>query len=250
MIQQKTMTLEDMPSVEEALNKASELWRVPVEELHSEVISEEKSGFLGLGAKKLTVKITGPEDPDLITKGVAFLDEVLKLMNFEASTKQNENDRNMIEIEGKDASDYVVGRYGDALKSMEYLVNLALRDPKKEPRLKVDSCGYRARRSKSLERLAEATARQAIKFGRPIKLEPMESWERWVIHTTLKSNPEVSTESVGESPSRKVVVMPNFEANAESEFTPGPAMMRVRALKERNNARNNRSRSGSRKFRR
>ena len=104
------MTLEDMPSVEEALNKASELWRVPVEELHSEVISEEKSGFLGLGAKKLTVKITGPEDPDLITKGVAFLDEVLKLMNFEASTKQNENDRNMIEVEGKDASDYVVGR--------------------------------------------------------------------------------------------------------------------------------------------
>ncbi|MBQ7733566.1 MAG: Jag N-terminal domain-containing protein [Synergistaceae bacterium] len=250
MIQQKTITLENMSSVEEALNKASELWRIPVEELHSEVISEEKSGFLGLGAKKFTVKVTGPDDPDLTTKGVAFLDEVLRLMDFEASTKQDENDRNMIEVEGKDASDYVVGRYGDALKAMEYLVNLALRDPKKEPRLKVDSCGYRARRAKSLERLAEATARQAIKFGRPIKLEPMESWERWVIHTTLKGNPAVSTESVGESPSRKVVVMPNFEANVESEFTPGPAMMRVRAMKERSNVRNSRNQSGRRKFRR
>lgn len=249
MIQERTITLENVSSVEEALNKASELWRIPVEELHSEIISEEKSGFLGLGAKKFTVKITGPEDPDLITKGVTFIDEVLKLMDFDARAKQNENDRNTIEVEGKDSADYVVGRYGDALKAMEYLVNLALRDPKKEPRLKVDSCGYRERRAKSLERLAEATARQAIKFGRPIKLEPMESWERWVIHTTLKNNPDVSTESVGESPSRKVVIMPNFEANAESEFTPGPAMMRVRAMKERSNARNNRN-QGSRKFRR
>ena len=252
MIQERTMTLE-VSSVEEALNKASELWRVPVEELHSEIINEEKSGFLGLGAKKLTVTITGPDEPDLISKGVAFLDEVLKLMDFDSHAKQNENDRNMIEVEGPDSSDYVVGRYGDALKAMEYLVNLALRDPKKEPRLKVDSCGYRERRTKSLERLAEATARQAVKFGRPVKLEPMESWERWVIHTTLKDNPDVSTESVGESPSRKVVIMPNFEASveSESEFTPGPAMMRIRALKERNNARNNnKNSSGSRRFRR
>ena len=251
MIQERTMTLE-VSSVEEAMNKASELWRVPVEDLHSEIINEEKSGFLGLGAKKLTVTITGPDEPDLISKGVAFLDEVLKLMDFDAHTKQNENDRNMIEVEGPDSSDYVVGRYGDALKAMEYLVNLALRDPKKEPRLKVDSCGYRERRTKSLERLAEATARQAVKFGRPVKLEPMESWERWVIHTTLKNNSDVSTESVGEAPSRKVVIMPNFEAGAESEaeFTPGPAMMRIRALKERNNARNSKNPSGSRRFRR
>ena len=114
---------------------------------------------------------------------------------------------------------------------MEYLVNLALRDPKFEPRIKINSCGYRERRTKSLERLAEATARQAVKYSRPVRLEPMASWERWVIHTTLKDRNDITTESVGEPPMRKVVVMPKYDP--ERDGAAGPATMRIRARRDR-----------------
>ena len=150
-------------------------------------------------------------DIALAARGVEFANEILKLMDIEAEAV--ERDRNLLEITGSDAQDYIVGRYGDALKSLEYLVNLTLRDPRNEPRLKIDSCGYRERRIKSLERLAEATARQVLKFGRPMRLDPMASWERWVIHTTLKDRKDVTTESIGEPPMRKVVVSPKYDAN-------------------------------------
>ena len=237
MMEERRITLE-AASVEEAMREVSNLWKLPSEELHAEVLSEEREGFLGLfGSRKMKVEITATAEPDIMTRGTKFVDEILRLMDFDAHAKASEIERNMLEIEGEDAADYVVGRYGDALKGMEYLVNLALRDPKNEPRLKVDSCGYRARRSKSLERLAEATARQAVKYGRPVRLDPMAAWERWVIHTTLKDRDDVTTESVGETPNRKVVIIPKFEP--DEVRMPGPASMRVRAQRERINSSGN-----------
>ena len=253
MIERK-ITLE-VSDVKDALIEASKQWKIPVEDLHAEVLSEEteKGGFLGLfggGKKKLTVEVSCITKTDLLSRGVDFVNEVLKLMDFQAECTASEG--NMLNIEGEDAADYVVGRYGDAIRGMEYIVNLALRDPKSEPRLKVDSCGYRERRTKSLERLAEATARQAVKFGRPIRLDPMASWERWVIHSTLKDHGDVTTESIGEPPMRKVVVMPKYDP--DNVRTPGPATMRVRAQKEiteRNERerRNNSPSSSRRRFR-
>lgn len=244
MTREKKLTLE-VTEIQEALNEASTQWNIPVEELKAEVISTERGGFLGLfGSKKVKVEVTATEpEPDLMTKAKEFVDEVLKLMDIDAHSVLPESesaDKNMLDVQGEEAADYFVGRYGDALKGMEYLVNLALRDPRSEPRIKIDSCGYRERRTKSLERLAEATARQAVKFGRPVRLDPMASWERWVIHTTLKSRGDVTTESVGETPNRKVVVIPKFEP--DEVRMPGPATLRVRAQRERSermNTRNN-----------
>ncbi|MBR4196001.1 MAG: Jag N-terminal domain-containing protein [Synergistaceae bacterium] len=232
MIQERKITLE-VPDVQEALNEASRQWKLPVEDLHAEILSTERDGFLGLfGSKKIRVEVTANARPDIMARGLEFVGEILRLMDFDAHPAMSETERNMIDIQGDDAADYVVGRYGDALKGLEYIVNLALRDPKTEPRIKIDSCGYRERRTKSLERLAEATARQAVKFGRPVRLDPMASWERWVIHTTLKNRSDVTTESVGESPSRKVVVIPKFEP--EEVRMPGPATLRVRVQRELN----------------
>ena len=251
----------EAPSLDSALSDVSKQWQIPVEKLKAEILSETRKGFLGLGGKILKIEISAPEEVSenkieefhqedsisesesesqaeylserskLLAKGADFVNETLKLMDFEAKAVISEGSKNMLDIQGKDAQDYVVGRYGDALKGMEYLVNLALRDPKSEPRIKIDSCGYRERRTKSLERLAEATARQAIKYGRPVRLEPMASWERWVIHTTLKDRNDISTESVGEPPLRKVVIMPKFDP--EEEATAGPATMRIRARREK-----------------
>ena len=245
MIERKIVL--EASDVDEALIEASKQWKIPVEDLKAEVLSEEKGGFLGLfgGKKKLQVEVTCEAKEDLISRGVSFVNDVLKLMDFNAECVAAP--ANTLDIEGEDAADYVVGRYGDAIRGMEYLVNLALRDPKSEPRLKVDSCGYRERRTKSLERLAEATARQAVKYGRPIRLDPMASWERWVIHTTLKNHSDVTTESVGEPPMRKVVVMPKYDP--DNVRMPGPAMMRVRSQRERSE-RNNSNHPSGRRFRR
>lgn len=239
--EEKRITLE-VSSIDEAIELASREWEIPAENLRAQVISETREGFLGIfGSKKLKVEVRAiitENQTDLISRGIEFVNETLKRMDINAESKISESEKNTLDINGDDAADYVVGRYGDCIRAMEYLVNLALRDPKKEPRLKIDSCGYRARRTKSLERLAEATARQAVKFGRPVRLDPMASWERWVIHNTLKNRDDVTTESIGEPPTRKVVVMPKFDP--DNVRAPGPATMRFRAQKERSE-RNNRN---------
>ena len=223
-------------NIDEAIEEASRQLNIPTEDLRAHVISETREGFLGIfGTKKLTVEVCAiitENKPDLISQGIEFVNETLRLMDIQAETKLIDTEKNMLDISGDEAEDYVVGRYGDCIRALEYLVNLALRDPKKDPRLKINSCGYRERRTASLERLAEATARQVVKFGRPVRLDPMASWERWVIHNTLKDREDVMTESVGEPPTRKVVVMPKFAA--DDTRAPGPATMRIRAQRERN----------------
>lgn len=202
----------DVSSVKEALDLASKQWEVSADNLKAEVLSSERS-FLGLFGNKLKVEVS-PVRPLLHLRATALANSLLELMGMQAEAVLRED--GTIEIEGEDAADYIIGHYGDALKSIEYLLNLILRDPSFEPRLRIDSCGYRERRTRSLERLAEATARQALDYGRPIRLDPMLSWERWVIHTALKDRDDVRTESVGEPPLRKVVIMPRFDADDAS----------------------------------
>ena len=139
----------DVNTVEEALDLASRQWGVPAEELRSEVIGSEKV-FLGLFGKKLKVEVTLPER-SLLCRGLDFVDDLLKLMDLRADTVLREEE-NVVDIEGQDA-EILVGRHGDGLKSMEYLLNLALRDPGSQPRVRLDSNSYRERRIRSLERL-------------------------------------------------------------------------------------------------
>ncbi|MBR1418881.1 MAG: Jag N-terminal domain-containing protein, partial [Synergistaceae bacterium] len=200
----------EVSDVNEALELASKEWEIDAKSLKAEVLSSER-GFLGLFGNKLKVEVT-PVKPLLHLKATRLANDLLSLMGMDAAA--NLRDDGTIEIEGADAADYIIGHYGDALKSIEYLLNLILRDPSFEPRLRIDCCGYRERRTRSLERLAEATARQALDYGRPIRLDPMLSWERWVIHTALKNRDDVRTESVGEPPLRKVVIMPRFDAES------------------------------------
>ena len=199
----------EVGSVDEAMEAASARWDLPRDQLQAEVVGSGRK-VLGLFGGKLKVEVR-PAGNLLLLRGVSFLNRLFELMDVEADAALTEED--LIEVRGADAADCIVGHYGDVLKSLEYLLNLALRDPCAEPRVRLDSCGYRERRTRSLERLAEATARQAVEYGRPIRLDPMLSWERWVIHMTLKDREDVRTESIGEPPLRKVVVMPKFEVS-------------------------------------
>jgi spoIIIJ-associated protein len=212
-VSQVTCLVLETSSVEDALKEASKQWGVPVDGLRAEIVGEEK-GFLGLFGKKLKVRVE-PGAPPLLIRSRVFLTEVLNHMGLHAAPDLPE-DSSPISIEGQDA-DILVGRYGDGLKALEYLLNLALRASGEEPRVRLDSGGYRERRKQSLERLAAAAARKVAERGAPLRLDPMPSWERWVIHTALKDSPDVETQSVGESPDRKVVVMPKIGADERQE---------------------------------
>jgi spoIIIJ-associated protein len=211
-VEQDTYLVFETTSTEDALRQASGQWGVSVDNLNAEVLSEEKS-FFGLFGKKLKVRVT-PKRPLLLLKSCSFLTDVLGCMGLRVAPELRDN--YMISLEGQD-SNILVGRYGDGLKAMEYLLNLSLRSPGDEPRVRLDSGGYRERRKQSLERLAEATARRVVERGAPLRLDPMLSWERWVIHTTLKNRSDVETQSVGEAPDRKVVVMPKLGAEERQE---------------------------------
>ncbi|GHV47895.1 single-stranded DNA-binding protein [Synergistales bacterium] len=206
-MEQITQLVLEAASVEEALEQASKQWGLPAEDLNAEVVSEEKK-FLGLFGTKLKVKIE-PKRSLLLLKSQNFLSELIKIMELRVTPELSLDENNMILIDGQD-SNILLGRHGDGLKALEYLLNLALRSPGDGARLRLDSGGYRERRKQSLIRLAETTARKVAEQGRPIRLDPMLSWERWVIHITLKERTDVETQSVGESPDRKVVVMPKI----------------------------------------
>ncbi|MDR2175207.1 MAG: Jag N-terminal domain-containing protein [Synergistaceae bacterium] len=210
---QVTFLVLETSSVENALKEASKQWGVPPDGLEAEIIGEEK-GFLGLFRKKLKVRVERKALP-LLVRSRVFLTDILERMGLRAAPDVSE-ESSLISIEGQDA-DILVGRHGDGLKALEYILNLALRFPGEEPRVRLDSGGYRERRKRSLERLAVAVARKVAERGTPLRLDPMLSWERWVIHTTLKDSPDVETQSVGESPERKVVVMPKIGAAERQE---------------------------------
>lgn len=147
---------------------------------------------------------------ELINDSVIFINELIAKMDLNVSARATENF--FISIEGEDAA-IIVGKYGDTLKAIEYISNLCIRETKEIPRIRLDSDGYRDRRASNLQRLAISMAKKAAMRGIPIKLEPMASWERRIIHLTLQDSSDVFTESIGEPPDRKVVIMPKVNHN-------------------------------------
>lgn len=205
-------------SVEDAIRRISSELGVPETRLQASILSEGKS-FFGLFGKKLQVEITVKEEPEVSDSGsvcdeqltkecVDFLEELLGKMGLEVEPRVNSN--NVISLEGMDSA-IILGRHGDTLRGLEYIANLCLRETKDVPRIRLDSDGYRERRESSLVRLAASSARKAVERGTPVRLDPMASWERRIIHIALKNHNDVSTESVGESPERKVVILPKVD---------------------------------------
>ncbi len=193
----------DVPAVEEARNIAASRWGLETKDVSVKVIEEEKS-FFGLLGRKLRVEVR-PVAPLVLLRGRNLLEKLLLLMDLSVIPEITEDGR--LNLSGQDAG-IIIGKYGETLKSMEFLVNLMARNVDEGEKIWLDSDGYRQRRELSLQRLALAAARKSVRKGKPTYLEPMTSWERRIIHMTLKEHGDVETRSVGETPSRKVVVWP------------------------------------------
>lgn len=197
-------------TIEDALKEALLELDAKEDEVKVEIIDEPSKGLFGLiGAKDAKIKVTLINDPIEIADN--FLSKVLTSMGINA-TNHIEKDGSILTVDVKDITPsdmgILIGKRGNTLDSIQYLLSLAI-NKNRENYLKVivDSEGYREKREETLVRLASKMAEKAKLSKRPIKLEPMNPYERRVIHSTLQSFEGVNTYSEGDEPYRRVVIV-------------------------------------------
>lgn len=194
-------------TVDEALQTALNELKVDKDKVTVEVIDEASRGFLSfIGVKQARIKVTVKRNAAEDAR--AFLDDVLKAMGINAELKiKEEKEALFINISG-DKMGLVIGYRGETLDSLQYLTSLVVNKNNKDEyiRVSLDTENYRQKREETLIRVAQKTAYKVKKSGRPYKLEPMNPYERRIIHSALKDYNDISTYSEGEEPFRRVVV--------------------------------------------
>lgn len=194
-------------TVNDAIIEACQKLEVSSDKMEYEVIEEGTSGFLGIGSKpaviKARVKCSIKDDAK------NFLNDVFAAMKMTVvvEVQYNEEEKNMdIELSGDDMG-VLIGKRGQTLDSLQYLVSLVVNKNTDEYiRVKVDTENYRARRKETLENLAKNIAYKVKRNKRPVSLEPMNPYERRIIHSALQNDKYVTTHSEGDEPFRRVVV--------------------------------------------
>ncbi len=194
-------------TVSDAITEACQKLVVSSEKLEYEVIEEGSNGFLGIGAKPAVIKARVKNTIEDIAKN--FLNEVFRAMNLEVviDMKYNEAARTMdIDLSGSEMG-VLIGKRGQTLDSLQYLVSLVVnKDVEDYIRVKVDTENYRQRRKETLENLAKNISYKVKRTKRSVSLEPMNPYERRIIHSALQNDRYVTTHSEGEEPFRHVVV--------------------------------------------
>ncbi|MDO5690403.1 MAG: RNA-binding cell elongation regulator Jag/EloR [Tissierellia bacterium] len=227
-------------TVEEAVQQALEELGCTREEVNVEVLEEPKGGLFGfLGSKDAVVRVERKEEavvekipsPDIaepvgkaapvileeesgeVSKAEALLQTILKGMEIDAQVSATFEDSALeVEILGADERDtgIVIGRRGETLDAIQYLLNLAQnRGHEGYTRVTLDINGYRKKREESLVRLAMKTADKAKKYRRNMRFEPMNPYERRIIHSALQKVVGITTASEGDEPYRRVVIRVN-----------------------------------------
>ncbi len=155
-----------------------------------------------------TVDAAVPANDDVAQRITAFLSGLLAQMEVEAAPQVSvdEEGNYLVELVGQDLG-CVIGRRGETLDAIQQLTGYAVnKGLARRVRVRIDAEGYRSKREESLERMARRTAEKAVRFRRNVTLEPMNAYERHVIHTALQDYPDVTTYSIGTEPNRRTVV--------------------------------------------
>lgn len=236
-------TLEKSGKTEEAaIAAALEELGLDRDDVSVEIVERAKSGFLGIGASPAVVRVqyeapdeesetaaeapaaapaatqeqpaaapaapAAADEPESYARIRAFVSGLLEHMGIKAEIEitARENGGVNVNLSGSNMG-AVIGRRGETLDAIQHLTNYAVnRGSDKHMHISVDAESYRAKREESLVRLAEKMAAKAIKYKRSMALEPMNSYERHVIHTALQDYEGVTTSSTGTEPNRRVVV--------------------------------------------
>lgn len=228
----------------DAITEACRHFSIPSDKLDYEVIDEGKAGFLGMGAKPAVIKARVKEEKDEVIEPVKlaetpiiasvaavaetiedidveavsrkFLSDVFAAMGIEVeiAAKYNDSLKSLeVELSG-DEMGVLIGKRGQTLDSLQYLISLVVNKGTSEYiRVKVDTENYRQRRRETLENLAKNIAYKVKRTRRSVSLEPMNPYERRIIHSALQNDKYVTTHSEGDEPFRRVVVTPKRDSN-------------------------------------
>lgn len=194
-------------TVSEAITIACQKLSVTSDKLEYQVVEEGSAGFLGIGAKAAVIKAAVKCSLEDNVK--QFLKDVFEAMKMTVvvNVKVNEAEKAIdIDLIGEEMG-VLIGKRGQTLDSLQYLVSLvANKESEDYIRVKVDTENYRQRRKDTLENLAKNIAYKVKRTKRPVSLEPMNPYERRIIHSSLQNDKYVTTHSEGEEPFRRVVV--------------------------------------------
>ena len=216
---------------EDAVNAALKELGLDRDDVSVEIVERAKSGFLGIGASPALIRVSyevEDEKPEVIEPSEpaapkacevqdenadfaavrSFISGLLEHMGItaEITISYRENGGINVNLAGNGMG-AVIGRRGETLDAIQHLTNYAVNHgSEKHLHISVDAENYRSKREESLTRLAEKMAEKAIKYKRSMALEPMNSYERHVIHTALQNYEGVTTSSTGVEPNRRVVV--------------------------------------------
>lgn len=203
-------------TADEALTNALIQMETTSDQIEYEVVEEEKSGILGLFSKPAVIRVRKKEDTIDVVKN--FLTRVFEAMNLNVEIELNyDQTENEIYIELKgDEMGMLIGKRGQTLDSLQFLTRLvANKNTEENIKIKIDTENYRQRRKETIENLARNVANKVKRTGRTAFLEPMNPYERRIIHAELQGDKYVDTHSEGEEPHRKVVVTLNKEFASE-----------------------------------
>ena len=197
-------------TVEDAITEACRAFSVTSDQLIYEVESEGSGGFLGMGAKPAVIK-AAIREASASAVASSFIREVTGAMQMEVESKCDFDEASStlsVEMSG-DEMGVLIGKRGQTLDALQYLVSLVVnKSAEQYIHVKLDTENYRERRKQTLENLAKNIAFKVKRSHRSVSLEPMNPYERRIIHSALQQDRFVTTHSEGEEPYRKVVVTP------------------------------------------
>lgn len=203
---------------EEAIKLALEELGAERNEVKVEYLEKSKSSFLGLGNNKLA-KVRVYYLEKIGDKVIDILKDMINLMDLEAEFKivEEEDDRIYIEIISNN-SGILIGKHGKNIEAIQFLLNIIVnKNRERNIHVVLDIENYRDKRTTLLKSLANKALMKVKKTGKPFIFEPMNPFERRIIHMELKENNEVSTFSIGEGPLRKVKVVKKTEGSYDKE---------------------------------
>jgi spoIIIJ-associated protein len=217
-------------TVEGAISKACEELKASREDLEIEVLANGSSGFLGLGARNAQIRATVKEAAPAAEAGTGLpadgsspaaaqtakktLQDILGLLGIEGAVQlQEEPERIVLNIAG-DGSGLLIGRKGQTLDALEYLINkIVHKGAEDKKRIVVDTENYRSRREESLVQLAQRLGDKAKRLGRPVTISPMSAHDRRIIHLALEEDKTLRTRSTGTGLYRKILISPEKKSS-------------------------------------
>ena len=207
-------------TVDDAITEAIIKLGTTHDKIEYEVIEKGSAGFLGINRKDAVIRARRKNDTNDNIRD--FLESVFKAMGLTVTIQiEKEEDSNVVNVDLKgDDMGVLIGKRGQTLDSIQYLTSLVVNKGKeKYVRIKVDTENYRQRRKDTLESLAKNIAYKVKRSRRSVALEPMNPYERRIIHSALQNDKFVSTKSEGEEPFRHVVVYLDREKSGNNRYS-------------------------------